>query len=65
MNPTSIAGHASALAFQWLNASGVKPGQFVVTVLAGAAMQGGMPFSHNFPAIMDDFGNLVRVLEQS
>lgn len=58
-NPISIDGKAYAWAFQWLESSGVKPGQWVVTVSCG------LPFSYNFAAIVDDFGNLVRVKEQS
>lgn len=65
MSAKSVPGQASAWAFQWLEASGVKPGQWVVTIFVAAALPGSMPFSSNFPAVVDDLGNLVRVLEEA
>lgn len=47
-------GHADAWAFRWLITRGVYLGRYVVTIAAG-------DFVENIPAVVDDFGNLVRV----
>jgi len=49
-----IDGKGYAWAFRWHDSA--KPGRYVVT----AGLDGFMPY-RNFDAVMDDFGNLVKV----
>ena len=46
-------GKAEAWAFRWL-LSDQFPGHYIVTVFCAG-------FGANFPAVIDDFGNLIRV----
>lgn len=49
--PIVIYGKSSAWAIRWHGCA--KPGTYIVTVVCDA-------FVHNFDAICDDYGNLVR-----
>ena len=51
-------GKANAWALRWFMSDWGFNGRYCVTVFAGGKDGG---FSANFPAVVDDFGNLVKV----